>query len=132
MVIFGAIVAAGGASSANKKTKMAKQNSDLEAAEISETATDEQKSKDTKQFNVIRSGHTGSYGWEEMETGTTDTGEDMTKEPGVGQSQGGTGLHQGEPIVKPIASELEKLVKLRKNGSISQREFNLAKKKLLK
>ena len=132
IVIFGVIVAAGGASSANKKSKLAKQNSDPEAVETSETATDEQKSKDTKQFKVIRSGHTGSYGWEEMETGTTDTGEDMTKGPGIGQSQGGVGLHQGEPIVKPVASELERLVKLRKDGSISQREYNLAKKKLLK
>lgn len=74
----------------------------------------------------------GSYGWKEMETSTTDTGEDMTKGPGEGQNQGGTGLHQGEPIVLPVASELEKLVKLRKQRSITQKEFNIAKKKLLK
>jgi len=135
LVVFGLIAAAGGAS-ANRKSKLAKQNSDPEAVETSETATDEQKAKDTKQFKVIRSGHTGSYGWEEMETETTDTGEDMTKGPGVGQSQGGIGLHQGEPIVAPttsnVASEIEKLVKLKNKGVISQKEFNIAKHKLLK
>lgn len=131
VVIFGIIVIAG-TSSANRKSKLAKQNSNPEVVETSETATDNQKAKDPKQLNVIRSGRTSSYGWEEMETGTTDTSEDMTKGPGVGQSQGGIGLHQGEPVVKPVVSELEKLVKLRKDGSISQREYNLAKKKLLK
>ena len=125
------VVISAGASSANMKSKIAKQNSSPEVVETSETATDDQKAKDTKQLHAIRSGRS-SYGWEEMETTTTDTGEDMTKGPSEGQSQGGMGLHQGEPIVHSVASELDKLVKLRQKGVISQKEFNLAKKKLLK
>lgn len=74
----------------------------------------------------------GGYGWEEAVTTTTDKGEDTTKGPGVGKSQGGIGLHQGEPNIEPVASQLERLVKLRKDGSITYREFNLAKNKLLK
>jgi len=135
VVIFGIIVAAS-ASSANRKAKLAKQNSNPEPVETSETATDEQKAKDTRQLNPIRSGRTSSYGWEEMETTTTDTGEDMTKGSGVDQSQGGIGIHKGESIVAPttsnVANEIEKLVKLKNKGAISQKEFNVAKKKLLR
>lgn len=131
VVIFVVLVVAG-ASSTNRKSKLAKQNSDPEVVETSETATDDQKAKDPKQLKVIRSGRNGSYGWEEMETGTTDTGEDTTKGPGVGKSQGGIGLHQGEPIVSSVANDLEKLVRLKEKGIISNKEFNIAKKKLLK
>lgn len=98
-------------------------------AEANEEAGDKEKTFNPK---VKRSGK-ASYGWEEMETSTTEEiNAKPPKGPGEGQSQGGVGLHQGEPIVHSTANELEKLVRLRDKGVLSQKEFNLAKKKLLK
>ncbi|HZJ34810.1 MAG TPA: SHOCT domain-containing protein [Candidatus Angelobacter sp.] len=138
VVIFVIIVA--GASSAGVRSRAVKQNAiENSNSETTEPNTEENqtpKNTGTKQLNPIRSGRNSSYGWEEMETTTTDTGEDMTKGPGLGQSQGGIGIHQGEPIVAPaisnVASEIEKLVKLKNKGAITQKEFNIAKKKLLR
>jgi hypothetical protein len=96
------------------------------------TTTEPVDSEQEKTFNpkVKRSGK-GGYGWEEMETTTT---EDFNAKPPTGpeegQSQGGIGLHD-EPVVKSTADELEKLVKLKKQGVLSDKEFDLAKKKLL-
>lgn len=96
------------------------------------TSNDDTDTEQEKSFNpkVKRSGK-GGYGWEEMETSTTE--EINAKPPnnlGEGQSQGGKGLHD-EPLVKSTADELEKLVKLKNKGVLTDKEFNLAKKKLL-
>jgi len=100
-------------------------------AEPQKDVADQEKSFNPK---VKRSGR-GSYGWEEMDTTTT---EELNAKPptgpGEGQSQGGIGLHQGEPLQPPApstASELEKLLKLKEKGALTEKEFNLAKKKLL-
>lgn len=132
VVIFVVLIVAGVSSNSAKsralKTTTTKQPTEAEIEPEKEQGADE---PDIKERKPKRSGK-GSYGWEEMETSTTDTGEDTTKGPGVGQSQGGIGLHQGEPIASSVANDLEKLARLKEKGIISNKEFNIAKKKLLK
>lgn len=133
IIVFGMLIAAGASSSAAKARALkASEQTSLQESVTSTTEIPDATRPATPNLKPIRSGKTSTYSWEEMETGNTDTGEDMTKGPGEGVSQGGVGITHGEPIVKPVASEIERLVKLRNDGSITQREFNLAKKKLLK
>jgi hypothetical protein len=127
-VLFVVVVA----SASGAKAKKGRGNHDQDSAETTNTEQSPQ-NEDTsaKQRKPLRSGK-GSYGWEEMETSTTEANIDQAQGPGEGESTGGVGLHQGEPIVSSTADELEKLSQLREKGVITEKEFNLAKKKLLK
>lgn len=101
----------------------------LKASQASTTETEEPE----KAFNpkVKRSGK-GSYGWEQMETTTTEEfNAKPPKGPEADTYQGGVGLHD-EPVVKSTADELEKLLKLKNKGALTEKEFELAKKKLLR
>jgi hypothetical protein len=98
------------------------------------TQTTTETESEEKTFNpkVKRSGRAG-YGWEEMETSTTEEiNAKPPKGPGEGQSQGGIGLHQGGPVTNSVSHELERLAELRHKNVITQKEFELAKHKLLK
>jgi hypothetical protein len=125
LIVLAIVMTAVSANSAKIKAKKAAKSVD---------STEVDSSDEEKTFNpkAKRSGR-GSYGWEEMETSTTEEiNAKSPKCPDAGQSQGGIGLHQGEPITNSITHELERLSHLREKNVISQKEFELAKKKLLK
>ena len=145
-VIFGLIVVAGASSGGAKAKAAVKSGKGSYGWETTETSTTNSEpvtaeeaiqeeethdDSDAESKKPKRSGK-GSYGWEEIETSTTESGVDSIQGPGEGQSTGGVGLHQGEPIVNSTANELEKLARLKEKGVITRKEFNLAKKKLLK